>query len=1711
MKQSRKQNVKKYIAGILTIALAAGVCQSYGSIEVSAQEKTLPGIEKLVQETVNSGETFHILEVVASKGDASIGYLIGGEEPIVDGRKLSEIPLQQERVDAMAAIAQGKDSGTLADLTGADGPVSFSAYSEGSGALRTEDIRGRFVRNTENAGKYNYNEVDAQYRMLASGEEHTAGKSYYDRYITLKATDVTDESSQTVTPVFSHVSQSTSSNLETSIGEGENAPIAYTETRYALMLYEDGTSDGRMSSINTTDFVADSYIGREVYQQSGENTYLYIGKIVKGSDLPEGYIPVTADDDNAASQPSSVSDNDPAGTESQSVSGNEAVVLAAPEDEESGTAKDISNNLYVLNLANTTPHLWAEWIAGAEGQSDSYTLDPIADGYFMQMTENTSGEYYISTVIPAEAGDYQYTDRYQMNDQGRYELVSEGTVEVIGVGAEGFDADRSYDFVGDDRETPAEISAVSYSGGYNNKEWFRKKVLNLSGEGKYEGTSSVSGDMDSLKIEVTTLTWEELADLAKNQTYHGIDLDSVNLIYLSGRSAAVETEDTAYAATAIAKLAYGITGTDGTRTNASRVPVIMDYGFYKKNSEAIPANTVLTRLAAVLLKVSDDNIAKLLAGSENFWSEPEVQALSMEAGVTEKLVETVYLYDDTTTPFVASDFITPITKEESLTAFDAVVKEIEYENFLIRKNDENATLLDGTDSEGNVSISKASITRYILNWYLQRVMVKSELNVLDLEPSYDFDHNGKVLTAEQVKTFMGMPDYNADNIHITAMTSAEFIGKIEDLNATYDLIYIGDYLGGVNTDSKGNTVFNDSNMDGLIYYHVGDSYDYSQESDQSNKLRLVDDSLDHASYVYRGPGNDMNSTKYEELTEYIRAGYPVVIADKFVNTGAAEPKADESRLDRNSYFYQFIKESLTSEYWQKNVFTAGLLDGTDAEQETYRNTFCNYLNLSKLSVEMIEKPLGLSYDSNGCITNASYLTKTDGKYQLQFVFKLSNDAALSATASTYDCKLFVDKNSDGRFSGSDVAYGTDSASEELSGLSVYELKDGEWLQIDKDAENGGLRVGSTYKVVRALPEDYVGVIPWKLVFYDKNSSSRLVRTAETGYSAVAAKSEGEYIHVLQIIADVKNGKDYNTWKLEGDKDFENLKSGLRDYTIDVDTYTVSALLELPEVKAELYTESSGYGGNYKTNEARYRRLTQYIQKQGYNMIIIGFADNFQFGTQITSDDVWRWGQDYTDSQIAKNMVVARVVRDFIASGNSVLFTHDTTSYINSTKALTDLNKASWYWGFEFNKTIRAAVGLDRYGALKTYYGKLANDTRFSTEQRQDYQDYYNTLNAYGDSNWDTLKEPNTDTVLGQQEGLTKYTVVRFMGDQLKNLNNGRRTIYFPVRNDLLREAWYGNSQVTSSRKNANILYGEYSKGLVATQVNEGQITQYPYLISKDETKSLKVATTHYQWLQPNMELDRDNDGKNDLVVWYCLSDVQGSNGTKNIYNICPNDVVNNYYIYNMGNVTYSGAGHSRPDSDTEMKLFVNTIVAAYKAGIKTPSVTFEDDYGNALGGITLLRDPVTGKYLDTPGQSSTIQVKFRAEDDNILSGNPQVCVEFYKECSQSDAGATTVAGIGKDIYVVPLNDADQLKVISSSGQVISGTVEDNVRYYKVANNTTYTLQITRSLMGISDADDSSETIPKIYVRVYTAYDGNKYTPDSSDSLGISTMNLLELN
>ena len=1748
-----KHNTKKYIAGILTIALAAGVCQSYGSMEVSAQEMTLPGIEKLVQDTVSSSDgTFHILEIVPSKSDASIGYLIGGEEPVSEGRKLSELPASSERLAAMATI----DNNSLGDLAGSNGPVSFSAYREGGS--RTEEIRGSFVKNTENNGQYTYTQTESVYRLFREGDSNER----YDRYSTIEASGASNENKQSVSPVFSKVSSATGGNLEMTIGDAADALTALAPARYALTP-DDENSNGSMNNVNTIDFEAAKYVGREVYTKTADDVYTYLGKVVYGRNLPAGYAiqstAITSEDTSGASEnlgeattaesSGLVTAASASGNDAAAGSGNEMQTFSVQSTSGNDIVTSEQKNLYILNMANTTPTLWATWTQNPNG-TESYKLSNPADGYFVHFTENPSGEYYVSKVtLSSTNGGYKLIDSYKRNDNGKYVLKSSGTMQVHLRDELGYDASNSYDFIGDNAKDA--LDTVAYDGGFYNKEWFKKQVLNLSGTSRYESgsPSGPGGDIDQLKIEVTTLTVEELAKLVnpEEQAYYGVDLDNVDLIYLSGKgSYAAESVNMTSVATALTKMIFGIKDTTGERNDADRVPVVMDYGFYSQNKTLAEEpnnnqnNKILTQMALTILKVSDDNIAKEVASKgDAYWNGQTATSLSLSDSVKEALYDNVYLNDDSATPYVASDFLTDCKGTAAKVAtFGAVLKEIQYENFLAEKNGITSTKLEE-------KITKASITRYILNWYMHRVTVKSEITVLDLEPCYDFDAN----LDKTIKQFMGMGDTYTGKINIRKMASAEFIGKIEDLNEQYDMIYLGAKTGTMNTDENGRTKYNDTTMDGLIYSHVGDYYDYSGES-YNDQHRLQDASLNHKindnsedknnkATTYRGPGNDMNSTKCKELLQYVQAGYPVVIADAFLND--AKDAATTKTMDKNSYFYQLVQEIVSARdatngeylYWQKNVFAESQLLEASSDLEERQRRFCNYLNLSKLSVDWVTNisgerpyPEELSYGNDKDDPNQTYLSAIDGKYQLQYIFTLDNRVASPVTAS-YDCKLFVDKNSDGRFLGSDSIGNHSSNSEELTGINVYIRNGDAWNKVEPINNNGSahyeLRTGNIYKVMRQLPDDYVGVIPWKIVFYD--NADPLVRTARSGYTAVQVQGERKKIRILQLKSD--NG---NNWDLKYDGTFQSYISNLKDWDVQVDSVSV---IELLRDRLHIY--------NISDTDIENCYVKSYEYFQTYDMLILGFADSYRFGYDYRWYDVSESQKDghtnlYTDklSGARKNLAVGRAVRDYIESGRSVLFTHDTTSYINdmysrrqyNDNGTAESNDNGWYWGYEFNKTIRASVGLDRYGELKEYYKQMVDWAPNDTE-RQHYQKYLETLKTY---QYDTLKIPNTDIDLNQKEGLTKYTVVRFLRKQLDSLqaNKSYKGSLFPVNNELLYKAGFkgkywdaGWNKASYMMKGDYCLEGASPPALKATQVNEGQITQYPYLISKEEIKeinqrkSLKVSSTHYQWLQPNMELDRDGDGRSDIVVWYCLSDIYDSNvQSTNIYSICPNDVVNNYYIYTMGNVTYSGAGHSRPDNGAEMKLFVNTIIAAYNAGVSAPRISFRDDNDYDMESIYVISDPANNTILKAADQGNirsteagdVVSVKFVAEDDNILSGNPQICVEFYRSAGTA-ADAKTVEGITEK--VVPLN-------VSSVKDTSGNAVAVQNGHYVVGNNLTYTVTYPLSEMGLFNADSgvvrSDAEAMNVYVRVYTMFEnGSKTTPTNTDSITISAQELFELD
>jgi hypothetical protein len=410
------------------------------------------------------------------------------------------------------------------------------------------------------------------------------------------------------------------------------------------------------------------------------------------------------------------------------------------------------------------------------------------------------------------------------------------------------------------------------------------------------------------------------------------------------------------------------------------------------------------------------------------------------------------------------------------------------------------------------------------------------------------------------------------------------------------------------------------------------------------------------------------------------------------------------------------------------------------------------------------------------------------------------------------------------------------------------------------------------------------------------------------------------------------------YSLAQDEKYKKLFAELKDNSINA--YDINVI-------TRTITQLNGYSSadDIKTN---------LYDANNINMLILGFGDCYG-----VSDGG------------GLNSIAAKSVTDFIADGKAVLFTHDTTSFCNVENA----SFYGTYWGYGFNTIIRDAVGLDRYGVSSAEYGGVKWRTGKDTSGM--------TANNYTgfDSLSDTQKEAFTDkytvaytpkTTTGAKEkytqGYTNFEIVRWNKSKYGKLPT--------AETDYVKYAYDGDNNVTTS----------------VSQVNRGQITTFPFNINTTDFdtsntaigKTLTVALTHDQYYQLNM-----NDNK--VVVWYCLSG--------GIFNLTKNDGVNAYYIYNKGNVTYSGAGH-QPGSVTndEAKLFVNTMIAAYRAAAVSPSVSFESSSGETVQNqfipVEYGKADENNEVHDVALDSDNSRVYFKISDDN-LSAEKQIDIQFY--------------------------------------------------------------------------------------------------------------------
>lgn len=295
------------------------------------------------------------------------------------------------------------------------------------------------------------------------------------------------------------------------------------------------------------------------------------------------------------------------------------------------------------------------------------------------------------------------------------------------------------------------------------------------------------------------------------------------------------------------------------------------------------------------------------------------------------------------------------------------------------------------------------------------------------------------------------------------------------------------------------------------------------------------------------------------------------------------------------------------------------------------------------------------------------------------------------------------------------------------------------------------------------------------------------------------------------------------------------------------------------------------------------------------------------------------------------------------------------------------------------------------------------------------------------------------------------------------------------------------------------------------KVNDGAITQYPYVIGD----TISISKTHGQYYQLGLEQDNDingnSDGKTDVVVWYCLTDGNYANS--------PNNARNNYYFYSKGNVIYTGAGHSKVEKTQEIELFINAMVAAANVTAVDPDIDFVDTL-SPNADTEAARYYATDQTAWTDGETNVLEKSMdfyvNVKDYNMVSAdlsqddldNQEMTLEFFIDSDEGkvENGAPTSSKI--------LNITDAINSITDYDGSVTQIGSDHKFHLSQNNAYALTLSNPEKYLRIQNSGEKSyRTDCKLYAKVTsTVYlYGEPKTSISWASIDLKQRQLFELN
>lgn len=757
----------------------------------------------------------------------------------------------------------------------------------------------------------------------------------------------------------------------------------------------------------------------------------------------------------------------------------------------------------------------------------------------------------------------------------------------------------------------------------------------------------------------------------------------------------------------------------------------------------------------------------------------------------------------------------------------------------------------------------------------------------------------------------------------------------------------------------------------------------------------------------RYSGNDLTKKKYGQLLDFANQGAVIVDNKLISDADSSSAKVDEDVVDNSSFVYQIADRFKVDE--DVSIYSRGIKDGVSEVKKSIVNNRClaEFESLSDIPKE---------YNQNDAV-NYNSQKDDSGNNALQYRFTLNGN-----DSETYGISVYTDSNGNGIFEGclshkkELLSNGKSINDIESEGNSVLTIYDETYKQPVLD---GVLYANRTYLVSKSLPPSDVGMVPWKLELYDRANDS--VRYSKIGYTRIESEQK-QTIKVLQmnLMPNMEDEAPNTTVNFANNDWYKIDYNWSGDGTLNVKKITESDKSNVQKRMSNLPSiEDFDIKIDYMEN--RYWNVVYSDDREGwknklmsYDMLVIGFKDVANF----TNNENYIYGfEEFRKAgksiilghDLVQDASIGIPERGYYNYNKSKMIQSDVRYYLRDISG----QMRKYYYAdsesndydymryksrgreYSFEPSDNFNIYTSIYEVINIRIGQKINDLYLRVRDKNvtpRYDKYTYTYGAFGDDANNYITHPVDRNPLTTPNSIIRehYKTHEYKKANMIMDNSVRGMLYYNYinyndsRNTKRNAPFSGfkdridrdvkNIDLNSLSQRRQLIWGTNSMLTNRVQAaNEGQITKYPYAIPE----TLFVADTHAQ----NYQLDLEYDDDGDVLVWYNLAGT-GNRGSGsavnsnsiNVYDGKHQDSRNNYYIYTKGNITYTGLGHSAnsnsPMSDDEIKLFINTMVAAYRSSAAKP-------YINVLNTEAVNNGKVSNIYVD--GDSA--EIKFNIFDD----------------------------------------------------------------------------------------------------------------------------------